>query len=91
LQYLSDNGLTLTAENLATAFDACKSKLKLSQKIQQYNGTTVVDFGESVQNPSKITSELKETISRSLATTAANIRIGWFAIPKKLPCWMNNN
>jgi len=26
-----------------------------------------------------------------LATTAANIRIGWFAIPKKLPCWMNNN
>jgi hypothetical protein len=37
LQYLSDNGLSLTAENLATAFDACKSKLKLSQKIQQYN------------------------------------------------------
>jgi hypothetical protein len=55
LQYLSDNGLSLTAENLATAFDACKSKLKLSQKIQQYNGTTVVDFGERVQNPSKIT------------------------------------
>jgi hypothetical protein len=92
LQYLSDNGLTLSVENLATAFDVCTSKLKLlSQKIQQYNGTAVVDFGESVQNPSKITSELKETISRSLATTAANIRIGWFAIPKKLPCWMNNN
>jgi hypothetical protein len=53
LQYLSDNGLSLTAENLATAFDAGKSKLKLSQKIQQYNGTTVVDFGERVQNPSK--------------------------------------
>jgi hypothetical protein len=67
LQYLSDNGLTLTAENLATAFDACKSKLKLSQKIQQYNGTTVVAFGESVQNPSKITSELKETICRKIA------------------------
>jgi hypothetical protein len=72
LQYLSDNGLTLSVENLATAFDVCTSKLKLlSQKIQQYNGTAVVDFGESVQNPSKITSELKETISRSLATTAA--------------------
>jgi hypothetical protein len=56
LQYLSDNGLSETAENLATAFDACKSQLKLSQKIQQYNGTTVVDFGERVQNPSKITS-----------------------------------
>jgi len=67
LQYLSDNGLSLTAENLATAFDACKPKLKLSQKIQQYNGTTVVDFGERVQNPSKITSELKETIRRKIA------------------------
>src|SRR4029077_19355257 len=33
-----------------------EEKLKLSQKIQQYNGTTVVDFGERVQNPSKITS-----------------------------------
>jgi hypothetical protein len=67
LQYLSDNGLSLTAENLATAFDACKSTLKLSQKIQQYNGTKVVDFGERVQNPSKITSELKETIRRKIA------------------------
>jgi hypothetical protein len=57
-----------------------------------YNGTTVVDFGERVQNPSKITSELKRRFAaRSLATTAVNIRIGWFAIPKKLPCWMNNN
>ena len=67
MQYLSDNGLTLTAENLATAFDACKSKLKLSQKIQQYNGTTVADFGERVQNPSKVTSEPKETIRRKIA------------------------
>jgi hypothetical protein len=32
-----------------------------------YNGTTVVDFGERVQNPSKITSELKETIRRKIA------------------------
>jgi len=67
LQYLSDNGLSLTAENLATGFGACKSKLKLSQKIQQHNGTTVVDFGERVQNPSKITSELKQTIRRKIA------------------------
>ena len=67
LQYLSDNGLSLTAENLATGFGACKSKLKLSQKIQEHNGTTVVDFGERVQNPSKITSELKQTIRRKIA------------------------
>jgi hypothetical protein len=32
-----------------------------------YNGTTVVDFGERVQNPSKITSELKQTIRRKIA------------------------
>ena len=58
----------MSVENLATAFDVCKSKLKLlSQKIQQYNGTTVVAFGESVQNPSKITSELKQTIRRKIA------------------------
>ena len=81
MQYLSDNGLTLTAENLATAFDACKSKLKLSQKIQQYNGTTVVAFGESVQNPSKITSELKETICRKIARYDSSDYQDWLVRP----------
>jgi len=67
LDYLREHKLDMTAESLTIAFDALRDKLKKSDVVQTSGATTVYDFGERNENPSYISTDLRDNIRRKIA------------------------
>ena len=54
-----------------------KDKLTLSDKIATHNGTTAVDFGTRNENPSYVSTELRDNIRRKIAEYTAEQYREW--------------
>lgn len=77
LEYLESHNLPLTAGALFEAFQALKPQLAQSDKGLEFGSTRVIDLGERNQNPSYISTELRDDLRRKISRFSSQQYQDW--------------